>query len=361
MTRKEPQFNDDLNTPIAVTDPKELVRPDLKPETQRTPRVQNLNQTGSNWLLWMFVIVSLFVSFGMAFFGLEEAGRYQAALTQAESQAKELEATIQRLNESQTQGIGELAQSDAQMRKMVQSVEARLKSDVTKDLEALSKQVKSLQQDVKNSDASSKAVQLKLDESVALLSEQINTERTRIDASSKAVQSKLDESVALLSKQINTERTRIDASSKAVQSKLDESVALLSEQINTERTRIDAVSGTRQAVMALSEELRALKEAYTTLNGSLQQVSIGQAATEQTVKDIQLVVEGINEQLAQLETANNALIGLEVLSEQVDRLAQQAKQQQQVIDAVDASRKQLTQRIIDLDGRVNLALSPKEQ
>jgi len=332
MTRKEPQFNDDLNTPIAVTDPKELVRPDLKPETQRTPRVQNLNQTGSNWLLWMFVIVSLFVSFGMAFFGLEEAGRYQAALTQAESQAKELEATIQRLNESQTQGIGELAQSDAQMRKMVQSVEARLKSDVTKDLEALSKQVKSLQQDFKNSDASSKAVQLKLDESVALLSEQINTERTRIDASSKAVQSKLDESVALLS-----------------------------EQINTERTRIDAVSGTRQAVMALSEELRALKEAYTTLNGSLQQVSIGQAATEQTVKDIQLVVEGINEQLAQLETANNALIGLEVLSEQVDRLAQQAKQQQQVIDAVDASRKQLTQRIIDLDGRVNLALSPKEQ
>ena len=303
MTRKEPQFNDDLNTPIAVTDPKELVRPDLKPETQRTPRVQNLNQTGSNWLLWMFVIVSLFVSFGMAFFGLEEAGRYQAALTQAESQAKELEATIQRLNESQTQGIGELAQSDAQMRKMVQSVEARLKSDVTKDLEALSKQVKSLQQDVKNSDASSRAVQLKL----------------------------------------------------------DESVALLSEQINTERTRIDAVSGTRQAVMALSEELRALKEAYTTLNGSLQQVSIGQAATEQTVKDIQLVVEGINEQLAQLETANNALIGLEVLSEQVDRLAQQAKQQQQVIDAVDASRKQLTQRIIDLDGRVNLALSPKEQ
>jgi chromosome segregation ATPase len=314
MTRKEPQFNDDLNTPIAVADPKELVRPDAKPETLRNPTVQNPKQSGSNWLLWMFVIVSLFVSFGMAFFGLEEAGRYQAALTQAESQAKELEATIQRLNESQTQGIGELAQSDAQMRKMVQSVEARLKSDVTKDLEALSKQVKSLQQDVK-----------------------------------KQVKS-LQEDVK-----------KSDASSKAVQSKLDESVALLSEQINTERTRIDAVSGTRQAVMALSEELRALKEAHTTLNGSLQQVSIGQAATEQTVKDIQLVVEGINEQLAQLANANNALIGLEILSEQVDRLAQQAKQQQQVIDAVDASRKQLTQRIIDLDGRVNLALSPKEQ
>jgi len=303
MTRKEPQFNDDLNTPIAVPDPKESVRSDAKPEAPRAPRVEKPKQSGSNWLLWMLVIASLCVSFGMAFFGLEEAGRYQAALTQAESQAKELEVTIQRLNESQAQGIGELAQSDAQMRKMMQSVESRLKSDVTKDLEVLAKQVKSLQQGVKNS----------------------------------------------------------DASSKAAQSKLDESIALLSEQINTERTRIDAVSGTRQAVMALSEELRALKEAHATLDGSLQQVSMGQAATEQTVKDIQLVVEGINEQLAQLATANNALIGLEVLSEQVDRLTQQAEQQQQVIDAVDASRKQLTQRIIDLDGRVNLALSPKEQ
>jgi chromosome segregation ATPase len=303
MTRKEPQFNDDLNTPIAAPDPKESVRSDATPEVPRAPQVEKPKQSGSNWLLWMFVIVSLCVSFGMAFFGLEEAGRYQAALNQAESQAKELEATIQRLNESQAQGIGELAQSDAQMRKMVQSVESRLKSDVTKDLEVLTKQVKSLQQGVKNS----------------------------------------------------------DAASKAVQSKLDESVALLSEQINTERTRVDAVSGTRQAVMALSEELRALKEAHASLDGSLQQVRMGQAATEQTVKDIQLVVEGINEQLAQLATANNALIGLEVLSEQVDRLTQQAAQQQQVIDAVDASRKQLTQRIIDLDGRVNLALSPKEQ
>ncbi len=303
MTRKEPQFNDDLNAPIAVPELKESVRSDVKPETPRPQRGEKPKQAGTNWLLWMMVVVSLCVSFGMAFFGLEEAGRYQAALTQAESQAKELEATIQRLNESQAQGIGELAQSDAQMRKMVQSVEARLKSDVTKDLDTLSKQVKSLQQRVASS----------------------------------------------------------EASSKAVQSKLDESVALLSEQINTERTRVDAVSGTRQAVMALSEELRSLKETMATLDSGLKQVSTGQTVTEQTVKDIQLVVEGINEQLAQLATANNALIGLEVLSEQVDRLTQQAEQQQQVIDAVDASRKQLTQRIIDLDGRVNLALSPKEQ
>ena len=91
----------------------------------------------------------------------------------------------------------------------------------------------------------------------------------------------------------------------------------------------------------------------------LRKRNAGQASTDQTVKDIQLALDGINEQLAQLATTNNALIVLDALSEQVDRLAQQTEQQQQVIDAVDASRKQLTQRIIDLDGRVNLALSPR--
>ena len=151
-----------------------------------------------------------------------------------------------------------------------------------------------------------------------------------------------------------------ESSSRAAQLKFDESVALLSEQINAERTRIDAVAGTRQAVIALSDELRSLQVALSTLDGRLEAANAGQASTDQTVKDIQLALDEINERLAQLATTSNALIVLDVLSEQVDRLAQQTQQQQQVIDAVDASRKQLTQRIIDLDGRVNLALSPRE-
>jgi len=151
-----------------------------------------------------------------------------------------------------------------------------------------------------------------------------------------------------------------ESSSRTAQKKFDESVALLSEQINAERTRIDAVAGTRQAVIALSDEMRSLQVALSTLDGRLEAANAGQASTDQTVKDIQLALDGINEQLVQLATTSNALIVLEVLSEQVDRLAQQTQQQQQVIDAVDASRKQLTQRIIDLDGRVNLALSPRE-
>ncbi len=327
MTRKEPQFSDDLNTPIAVAETTSLVHSNV--DAENSPRVTPTapKQSSSNWLLWLFVVVSLCVSFGMAFFGLEEAGRYQAALTQAESQAQELESTIDRLNDAQAQGIGELAQSDAQMRKMVQSVEARLKSDVARDLDALSKQVKSVQQNIETS-------QVAVEKEFGVIGTQIQSTEKKLGV--------------------------VELSSKAAQSKFDESVSLLSEQINVERTRIDAVAGTRQAVIALSDELRSLQIALSNLDDRLRAVNAGQASTDQTVKSIQLALDGINEQLTQLATTNNALIVLDVLSEQVDRLAQQAEQQQQVIDAVDASRKQLTQRIIDLDGRVNLALSPRK-
>ena len=322
MTRKEPQFSDDLTTPISVSDQRQAEP--LK-STIETPRTTSSvpRQSSSNWLLWLFVIVSLCVSFGMAFFGLEEAGRYQAALSQAESQAEELEATIQRLNQAQTQGIGELAQSDAQMRKMVQSVEARLKSDLGADLTVMARQVKAVQQALLDSGKTSDALEKQV----------------------KTLQQKLSES---------------EQRSTTLESKLDESVALLGEQVNAERTRIDGVTGTRQAVMALSEEVRATKEVLTRLDNQLYEVSAAQLDTEQTVKAVQFNIDGVNEQLTQLADTNNALLGLEVLSEEFSRLAEQVGKQQQILEAVDASRKQLTQRIIDLDGRVNLALSPKE-
>ena len=98
MTRKEPQFSDDLNKPIAVAEPTDFVRSDISGENARRVTPTPSTRSNSNWLLWLFVVVSLCVSFGMAFFGLEEAGRYKAALTQAESQARELESTIDRLN-----------------------------------------------------------------------------------------------------------------------------------------------------------------------------------------------------------------------------------------------------------------------
>jgi chromosome segregation ATPase len=320
MTRKEPKFDDDLTTSVSVALPKEPVRDQPKRTSHRPANYDNASKSGYHWLLWLFVLASLCVSFGTAFFGLEEAGRYQAALTKAETQAKELEATIRRLNKVQTQGIGELAQSDAQMRKMVQSMESRLQSDITSDLSALAKQLDTLKQQAAETSANVK--------------KQAQTIERLFDAS--------------------------ETKSKTLKANLNESVALLSEQINIERTRVDAVTDTRQATIALNEEVRAVKQVLTDLEAQLMQVETDRAASVLNVKDIELVVEGINEQLAQLASTNNALLGLEVLSEEMDRLSQQVSQQQQIIEAVDASRKQLTQRIIDLDGRVNLALSSKE-
>ena len=206
------------------------------------------------------------------------------------------------------------------MRKMVQSVESRLQSDITSDLSALAKQLDTLKQ--------------RAAETGATVKKQAQTIERLFDVS--------------------------ETKSKTLKANLDESVALLSEQINIERTRVDAVTGTRQTVIALNEEVRAVKQLLTNLEAQLKQADTERVASELNVNDIQLVVEGINEQLAQLASTNNALLGLEVLSEEMDRLSKQVSQQQQIIEAVDASRKQLTQRIIDLDGRVNLALSSKE-
>ncbi len=320
MTRKEPKFDDNLTTSVSIALPKEPIRDQSKSTSQRPARPENVAKSGSNWLLWLFVLASLCVSFGTAFFGLEEAGRYQAALTKAETQAEDLEATIQRLNKAQTQGIGELAQSDAQMRKMVQSVESRLQSDINSDLSALAKQVENLKQQAAKTDVNA--------------SKQAQTIERLFDA--------------------------LETKSKTLKANLDESIALLSEQINMERTRVDAFAGTREAIIALNEEVIAVGQLSSDLEAQVKQIDSDQGAYELSFKDMQLAVESINEKLAQLASANNALLGLEVLSEEMDRLSQQVSQQQQIIEAVDASRKQLTQRIIDLDGRVNLALSSKE-
>ncbi|MFZ8884599.1 MAG: hypothetical protein ACO2YZ_05685, partial [Litorivicinaceae bacterium] len=82
MTRKEPKFIDDLtrvdSTVGDLDSPNDGVIQQAAVSSERSVAVKS--NSNSNWLLWLFVTVSLCVSFGMAFFGLEEAGRYQAAL-----------------------------------------------------------------------------------------------------------------------------------------------------------------------------------------------------------------------------------------------------------------------------------------
>lgn len=342
MTRKEPQFSDDLTIPISVSDQRQA--DPLTSTTASRATSSASHRSSSNWLLWLFVVGSLCVSFAMAFFGLEEAGRYQAALTKAESQAQELEATIERLNQIQTEGIGELAQSDAQMRKMVRSVEARLKSDMGADLTAIAKQVTGTQNALLDSEKTS----IELNKQTKIL------QKALLDSKKTSVE--LEQQTQILQQRLLESEQR----SKKVESKFDKSVALLSEQMNAERMRIDGIAGTRKAVMALSEEVRAIEQVLTKLDNQLNQINVSQLDTEQTLRAVQLNIDEANEQLTQLADTNNALLRLEILSEEFGSLAEQVDKQQQILEAVDASRKQLTQRIIDLDGRVNLALSAKE-
>jgi chromosome segregation ATPase len=250
------------------------------------------------WLLWLFVLVSLAVSFGVALFGLEEAGRYQAALTKAQDQAATLEATIARLNEAQAEGIGELAQSDAQMRQMVASVESRLQEQLSKDLDALRASVQSVEQ------------------STNQLGDQLDVSKEATTAS------------------IN---------------RLQEGVALVAEQLNQERTRLDSLSETRTAVQTLSEQVRSLREAE---NQNQQSITANTEALEnlsQSVFALQASVSAVEDQM---QSGGPAALAVEVLNEQVEQLSTQLDQHDELLQAVDASRQQLTRRIVELDERV---------
>lgn len=307
MTRKEPQFGDDTGAAIntAPVDAATKIRaPDPGPRPAaptpppRTP-----------WLLWMLVLISLAASFGMAFFGLEEAGRYQAALSKAEEQAAALEETIGRLNQTQTQGIGELAQSDAQMRKSLAALEKRLQAEVTQELTAFKKAQSTVNQTVAS----------------------------------------LQESLPVLERAV-----------KAGSADTDEQLALLAEQLNAERTRVDVLTGQRDRLNTLAETMTALQSAVQALDATA-------SRSEQSIQELTGQIASLETGLMALRAETEALassssnaLGIELLSEQLDRVSEQVTQQGQLLEAVDASRRQLTQRLIDLDGRVNVLLQPKE-
>ena len=309
MTRKEPKFNDDPNTPILASTPKDFVRPDLEPEAQNPPKLERPKRTGSNWLLWLFVVVSLCVSFGMAFFGLEEAGRYQAALTRAENQAKVLEETIDKLNRLQTQGIGELAQSDAQMRQMMSSVQTSLAEEVEKKFSNVSKRFEVM------SDELSKNME-SLTADVGLVQDQALSDRARLDEASQTL-----ESLGGQILQVNNETTQLSARLESGERTLEKTTKL-AEQALDDKTALIAVE-------VLAEEVATYKQ-----------------LTEDLRRDLQKQQDSSSALISQLED-------LRIQVARVDELAPQVSKLSKLIGELDVGRKQITQRIIDLDVRWN--------
>jgi len=309
MTRKEPKFNDDPNTPILASTPKDFVRPDAEPEAQNPPKLGRPKRTGSNRLLWLFVVVSLCVSFGMAFFGLEEAGRYQAALTRAENQAKVLEETIDKLNRLQTQGIGELAQSDAQMRQMMTSVQTSLAEEVEKKFSNVSKRF-----EVMSAELSKNMESLTAD--VGLVQDQALSDRARLDEASQTL-----ESLGGQILQINNETTQLSARLESGEQKKKKTTKL-AEQALDDKTALIAVE-------VLAEEVATYKQLAEDLRRDLQKQEDSSSALISQLEDLRIQVA------------------------RVDELAPQVSKLSKLIGELDVGRKQITQRIIDLDVRWN--------
>jgi len=328
MTRKEPKFIDDLTrvdlTAGDLDSPNDGAIQQAAVSSERSVAVKS--NSNSNWLLWLFVTVSLCVSFGMAFFGLEEAGRYQAALEKAEAQAQQLEETLERLNRLQTQGIGELAQSDAQMRKMVSSVENKIVNEVTEQLALTSKRMEALSSDVAKTKLDFSALQTDLQsvienqdslkENLSLAQNQMMSERARLDQSNKDVASlyeqlgTIDKLTGQLITQLSEVNARVDLAQSAASKALDDKTAVLATEILSEEV--------------LNNRLK-IQDSENRIN---RQDQINQLVS------------------AEAKKLKDRVIALNEMEPQLDEMTR-------LVEELDAGRRQLTQRIIDLDSRWN--------
>jgi len=332
MTRKEPKFIDDLtrvdSTAGDLDSPNDgaIQQAAVSSEGSMAVKPNSNSNSNSNWLLWLFVTVSLCVSFGMAFFGLEEAGKYQAALEKAEAQAKQLEETLERLNRLQTQGIGELAQSDAQMRKMVSSVENKIVNEVTEQLALTSKRMEALSSDVAKTKLDFSALQTDLQsvienqdslkENLSLAQNQIMSERARLDQSNKDVASlyerlgTIDKLTGQLIAQLSEVNARVDLAQSAATKALEDKTAVLATEILSEE-----VSNNRLKIQDSESRLNL-------------QDQINQLVS------------------AEAKKLKDRVIALNEIEPQLDKMTR-------LVEELDAGRQQLTQRIIDLDSRWN--------
>jgi len=328
MTRKEPKFIDDLtrvdSTAGDLDSPNDGAIQQAAVSSERSVAVKS--NSNSNWLLWLFVTVSLCVSFGMAFFGLEEAGRYQAALEKAEAQAQQLEETLERLNRLQTQGIGELAQSDAQMRKMVSSVENKIVNEVTEQLALTSKRMEALSSDVAKTKLDFSALQTDLQsvienqdslkENLSLAQNQMMSERARLDQSNKDVASlyeqlgTIDKRTGQLITQLSEVNARVDLAQSAASKALEDKTAVLATEILSEEV--------------LNNRLK-IQDSENRIN---RQDQINQLVS------------------AEAKKLKDRVIALNEMEPQLDEMTR-------LVEELDAGRRQLTQRIIDLDSRWN--------
>lgn len=359
MTRKEPQFGDDLQQPIDTSAANQTVQHEASPSSE------NDHKTSKNWLLWIFVTASLIASFGMAFFGLEEAGKYQAALTKAQEQSEALQVTLERLDQTQVRGIGELAQSDAQMRKMVVDVERRIQSEFTDRLKLMQSKVAGQSEELESTKAAVKKLKRNVDETQAAL-----IVSTKQISETKQLASEIETKFTVSNKTIADNSQIVEKLSNGIkfrESEVDEALALMGEQLSGVRARLDRLSQIRDAVVELSSNVKKLNMQSASVERYMKEIEVTQAAIEQTIVGLEEAAASSESELAQLLQKHNNLANDTISSLAIDNLKKeqvglqnQLNEQNDLLQSVNSSRKILNKRLIDLDARI-LVLTPKGQ
>lgn len=340
MTRKEPRLSDDYQLPTSnavptYEAPRQTAAPSAPPVIRRTP-----------WLLWLFTLVSLTVSAGIALFALQEGGQYQAELRSAREQAKALSEQLRLVTETQSVATGELALSDQQTRQAVIAAEGRIKQEFGLRLNQADSAVKQLKTDLdtlkgslRQADTSIKRLQTRNE---ALQSE-LNAAKTELSAL-KGTQAGLEQR---LSSEIGglagAQQLLADA-----QNSLTDSVGLVRSELLTERDRISGLVADRKRFDDLERGLTESALADARLEREIQLVR----QQFDAVTRLERTLERLDQRVAILSEPNPALMTIDVLGEQVDRLGREQRAQQVVIESIEATRKQLTQRLIDLDSRL---------
>ena len=144
---------------------------------------------------------------------------------------------------------------------------------------------------------------------------------------------------------------------KLVSSRTEEVSSLFAEQLSIERSRIDALVQAEE----VGKQINRLFEAVGHLEQRNKEFENAGDGINKTLKVMQDEIKGLEQVYKELASDASTSLSVELVSEQLERVAQQVDEQGQILKAVDASRRQVAQRMIDLSRRLNAALQPKDK
>lgn len=341
MTRKEPRLSDDYSVSMAsAAEPAATTRAPTRPQTEAVMK------TRTPWILWVFTLVSLSISTGIGLFALQEGGQYQAELRSAREQAKALSEQLRLVTETQSAATGELALSDQQTRQAVIAAEGRIKqefglrlSQADRGLEKLNADLAAVKGALTQTETSVKRVQTR-NESLQTALNATNQEISALRGTQSGLESRFASEIGGLA---GAQELLADA-----QTALTDSIGLIRNELLTERDRITEVVAAQSRVDALERQVTEATLGGARLERELQLVQ----QQLEAITRLELTIDRLDQRMTALAEPDPALLTIDVLTEQVDRLMQAQRAQQVVIESIDATRKQLTQRLIDMDRQV---------